>query len=177
MNARSGTTSKAPGSAGPELLVELDRATRLPLRAQLEDGLRAAVRSGRLPAASRLPASRALAGDLGVSRRMVVDAYSQLLAEGYLVARPGAGTFVAETAGAAPPSAEEPPARPPTFDFFPGYPDLATFPRRAWLRAMRETLREAGCGFAQGYLFAKPMDGRFFGAYALTHLVEAGSIA
>ena len=41
----------------------------------------------------------------------------------------------------------------------------------------RDTLREAGCGFAQGYLFAKPMDGRFFGAYALTHLVEAGSIA
>jgi diguanylate cyclase (GGDEF)-like protein len=40
----------------------------------------------------------------------------------------------------------------------------------------RDTLREAGCGFAQGYLFAKPMDGRFFGAYALTHLVEAGSV-
>jgi len=39
----------------------------------------------------------------------------------------------------------------------------------------RDTLREAGCGFAQGFLFAKPMDGRFFGAYALTHLVESGS--
>jgi diguanylate cyclase (GGDEF)-like protein len=41
----------------------------------------------------------------------------------------------------------------------------------------RDTLREAGCGFAQGFLFAKPMDGRFFGAYALTHLVEGGDIA
>ena len=39
----------------------------------------------------------------------------------------------------------------------------------------RDTLREAGCGFAQGFLFAKPMDGRFFGAYALTHLVEGAS--
>ena len=39
----------------------------------------------------------------------------------------------------------------------------------------RDTLREAGCGFAQGFLFAKPMDGRFFGAYALTHLVESGN--
>jgi diguanylate cyclase (GGDEF)-like protein len=39
----------------------------------------------------------------------------------------------------------------------------------------RDTLHEAGCGFAQGFLFAKPMDGRFFGAYALTHLVESGS--
>ena len=39
----------------------------------------------------------------------------------------------------------------------------------------RDTLREAGCGFGQGFLFAKPMDGRFFGAYALTHLVEGAS--
>ncbi|MBV9150444.1 MAG: EAL domain-containing protein [Alphaproteobacteria bacterium] len=37
----------------------------------------------------------------------------------------------------------------------------------------RDALRDAGCGFAQGFLFAKPMDGRFFGAYALTHLVES----
>jgi len=41
----------------------------------------------------------------------------------------------------------------------------------------RDTLREAGCGFAQGFLFAKPMDGRFFGAYALTHLVATGGVA
>jgi predicted signal transduction protein with EAL and GGDEF domain len=40
----------------------------------------------------------------------------------------------------------------------------------------RDSLREAGCGFGQGFLFAKPMDGRFFGAYALTHLVESGNI-
>ncbi|MBA3808430.1 MAG: GntR family transcriptional regulator, partial [Solirubrobacterales bacterium] len=53
------------------MLVELDRAQRRPLRAQLEDGLRSAVRSGRLLAGARLPASRALAVDLGVSRRIV----------------------------------------------------------------------------------------------------------
>ncbi len=129
--------------AGPELLVELDRATRRPLRAQLEDGLREAVRSGRLSAQSRLPASRALASDLGVSRRLVVDAYSQLLAEGYLVARPGAGTFVAAGAVAAAPVAAEPQARQLAFDFFPGYPDLSSFPRRVWLRALREVLRSA----------------------------------
>ena len=41
----------------------------------------------------------------------------------------------------------------------------------------RDTLREAGCGFGQGFLFAKPMDGRFFGAYALTHLVESAAPA
>src|SRR6478735_12101143 len=94
----SSGTNSVSAAGGPELLVALDRAAPRPLRAQLEDGLRALVRAGRLPAHGRLPATRALAADLGVSRRLVVDAYAQLLAEGYLVARAGAGTFVAETA-------------------------------------------------------------------------------
>jgi GntR family transcriptional regulator/MocR family aminotransferase len=130
-------------NSGPELFVELDRSTRRPLRAQLEDGLREAVRSGRLTAHARLPPTRALASDLGVSRRLVVDAYAQLLAEGYLVARSGAGTYVAEAAGAASVPAAEPASRRARFDFFPGYPDLASFPRRPWLRAMREVLSVA----------------------------------
>ena len=82
-------------------------------RAQLEDGLRELVREGTLAAGSRMPSSRALAGDLGVSRRLVVDAYAQLLAEGYLVSRQGAGTYVAETtaiAGGAPPPQQRPAA-------------------------------------------------------------------
>ncbi len=136
-------TLKSGANSGPELLVELDRSARRPLRAQLEDGLRGAVRSGRLAAHARLPATRALASDLGVSRRLVVDAYSQLLAEGYLVARPGAGTYVAEAAGAMTVPAAEPEITTLSYDFFPGYPDLASFPRRVWLRAMRETLRRA----------------------------------
>src|SRR6202451_4152152 len=128
--------------AGPELLVELSRTARTPLRAQLENGRREAGRSGRLSARARLPATRALASDLGVSRRLVVDAYAQLLAEGYLVARPGAGTFVADAAGAMAVPIAEPESPAPRFDFFPGNPDLATFPRSAWLRVMREVLRE-----------------------------------
>jgi GntR family transcriptional regulator/MocR family aminotransferase len=125
------------------LLLELDRQARRPLRAQLEEGLRDAVRSGRLPAHSRLPATRALASDLGVSRRLVVDAYGQLLAEGYLVARAGAGTFVADAAGTVAAAATESRPSVPAFDFFPGFPDLANFPRRPWLRALRATLRDA----------------------------------
>src|ERR1700751_2153405 len=97
----SGTTH----AGSPELLIELRRGNGRPLRAQLEEGLREAARSGVLAAGARLPATRALAADLGVSRRLVVDAYAQLLAEGYLLARPGAGTFVAEGAGP-----HEPPA-------------------------------------------------------------------
>src|SRR6266699_325785 len=73
---KMGTTSVA----GPELFVELHRDLERSLRAQLEDGLREAARSGRLLAGARLPATRALAADLGVSRRLVVDAYAQLLA-------------------------------------------------------------------------------------------------
>src|SRR5438046_2705886 len=110
---------KTGANSGPELLLELDRSRPRALRAQLEDGLREAVRSGRLGAHARLPASRALASDLGVSRRLVVDAYAQLLAEGYLVARRGAGTYVAEAAAApsAPTATAE--ATRLAFDFFP----------------------------------------------------------
>ena len=135
---KTGTTS-----SGPELLVELNRRAARPLRAQLEDGLREAVRTGRLTAHARMPASRALAGDLGVSRRLVVDAYAQLLAEGYLVARRGAGTYVAGAAEAGGPATAASPGRPLQFDFFPGYPDLSGFPRRAWSRALRAAVAEA----------------------------------
>lgn len=126
--------------SSPELLIELRRRNGRALRAQLEDGLREAARSGVLAAGARLPATRALAADLGVSRRLVVDAYAQLLAEGYLTARHGAGTFVAEAASAATAPAPERAPEPLAFDFFPGHPDLASFPRRAWLRALREAL-------------------------------------
>ncbi len=139
-----GTTSRnsKPPAAGPELLVELHRESARPLRAQLEDRLRGAVRNGRLAAGARMPPSRTLARDLAVSRRLVVEAYAQLCAEGYLVGRPGSGTYVA--AGRAVPA---PPARPTTgpprvrYDFFPGAPDLSAFPRAAWLRALRDVLR------------------------------------
>ena len=125
------------------LLVELRREAGLPLRAQLERGLRAAVRSGRLHPGTRLPSSRALAAQLGVSRGVVVEAYAQLVAEGYLTARQGDGTRVAaaEAARAAPERAGASP-RPPRYDFSLGLPDLSAFPRAAWLAAMRRALRQ-----------------------------------
>jgi GntR family transcriptional regulator / MocR family aminotransferase len=137
-----GTTFAGDG-AGPELLLELRRESRRPpLRIQLEDGLRAAVRDGRLAAGARLPSTRTLARDLGVSRRLVVEAYTQLCAEGYLRSRRGSGTTVAEHVAGLPSraSAAPPPAR-PRYDFFAGAPDLAAFPRAAWLRATRDVLR------------------------------------
>ena len=66
-----------------------------PLRRQLEDSLRVAIRSGRLGPGSLLPPSRDLAQQLGVSRGVVVGSYAQLAAEGYLAAQRGSGTRVA----------------------------------------------------------------------------------
>ncbi|MBB4664497.1 PLP-dependent aminotransferase family protein [Conexibacter arvalis] len=83
-----------------DLLLDLDGAPGGTLRRRAEHALREAVRSGRLPAGTRLPATRTLAAQLGVSRGVVVDAYAQLAAEGYLVTRRGGGTTVAEGAAA-----------------------------------------------------------------------------
>ena len=80
----------------PELLVRLDRSAGQPLRAQLEASLRDAIRGGRLRAGERLPSSRELARELGVSRGMVQDCYAQLLSEGYLTSRTGSATRVAD---------------------------------------------------------------------------------
>ncbi|MET0604495.1 MAG: winged helix-turn-helix domain-containing protein, partial [Baekduia sp.] len=79
-----------------DLHLDLDGASGHTLRARAEHALREAVRSGRLAPGSRLPATRALAAQLGVSRGVVVEAYSQLAAEGYLDTRRGGGTRVAE---------------------------------------------------------------------------------
>jgi GntR family transcriptional regulator / MocR family aminotransferase len=125
-------------------MVRLERRGAAPLRAQLEEQLRAAVRSGRLAAGARLPSTRSLARDLEVSRGVVVDAYAQLAAEGYLVARHGAPTRVSEAAArpgdGGRPIPEE---RPPRFDFRPGGPDVSLFPRQAWAASLRRGLRDA----------------------------------
>jgi len=137
---------------GPvDLLVELRRRGDLPLHQQLERTLREAIREGRLQAGALLPSSRALAGELGVSRGVVTVAYQQLAAEGYLQTRQGAPVRVARgVRGQAPP----PPARSllPRFayDFSPGLPDLAGFPRDRWLRSLRSAWRETALD-AVGY--------------------------
>ncbi|HET6950273.1 MAG TPA: PLP-dependent aminotransferase family protein [Acidimicrobiales bacterium] len=150
-----GTTSPS-GPTSPELFIELDRARPRGLRAQLEDGLRSAIRSGRLVAGTRLPSSRALAADLGVTRGVVVDAYEQLAAEGYVTTVQGSGTTVndaaAAGAGPAPAAGPAPPGAVAVgYDFRTGLPDLSLFPRDAWARATRAALAsmpDADLGYA-----------------------------
>ena len=134
-----------------DLLVELRRSGPVPLHGQIAAHVRAAIRDGRLRPGAPLPPTRAVATGLGVSRGVVVEAYQQLTAEGYLASRPGGYTRVA--AGTAPPvpaRALPPAASPPRVDFGYGRADVAHFPRAAWLRSVRRVLTEAP-GDAFGY--------------------------
>jgi GntR family transcriptional regulator/MocR family aminotransferase len=125
------------------VLVVLDHDAQVPLHRQVETSIRDSIRAGRLARGASLPPSRVLAADLGVSRGVVVEAYQQLTAEGYLASRTGGYTQVA---GGPPPAA----ARlrlarptPPRIDLSYGRADVSSFPRAAWLRAIRGALASA----------------------------------
>jgi GntR family transcriptional regulator / MocR family aminotransferase len=139
-------------SSAAEVMIELDRSRPRGLRAQVEDGLRLAIRDGRLAAGAMLPSTRALADDLGVTRGVIVAAYDQLLAEGYLTSRPGSGTVVsAARSRPASRSRTTPGAEHMLVDFRAAYPDLSLFPRDAWLRATRaafQTLPDEHLGYS-----------------------------
>ncbi|MCJ1679508.1 PLP-dependent aminotransferase family protein [Streptomyces sp. APSN-46.1] len=127
--------------------LHLDLSAGRGLRAGLVEALREAARSGRLAAGTRLPSSRSLAGDLGIARNTVAEAYAELVAEGWLTARQGSGTRVAERARPRKAAAAGPVRRParrgPSYSLVPGTPDLSGFPRAAWLAAARRALTDA----------------------------------
>jgi GntR family transcriptional regulator/MocR family aminotransferase len=131
----------------------------------LAEQLRVAISDGRLPVGSRLPASRVLAAELQVSRGVVTEAYQRLTEDGHVEGRGRAGTVVVAAPLPPPPSPQAPalaPGTPPgrferdpapeifermrhaaaRIDLTPGVPDLAAFPRAAWLRAERGVLGE-----------------------------------
>ncbi|WP_339127999.1 PLP-dependent aminotransferase family protein [Streptomyces sp. f51] len=150
----SGTNRAAPPPAAPqgpasssaawELLLPAAAAAPRARGRTLQAALREAVRSGRLAPGTRLPSSRELAGDLGVSRGLVTEAYEQLTAEGYLRSDRGAGTWVGGAVRAVGPRARDRAPRPAGVraDFVPGTPDLSLFPRSAWAAAHRGVLAE-----------------------------------
>ncbi|PRZ39642.1 GntR family transcriptional regulator/MocR family aminotransferase [Antricoccus suffuscus] len=116
------------------------------LREGLTDALRAAVRSGRLVPGTRLPASRALADDLGIARSTVTECYTALIEEGWLTARHGSGTRVAERAKPLRNPAQNGRTgsrRPSAHGLGPGVADYAEFPRAPWLAAARRAFAAA----------------------------------
>jgi GntR family transcriptional regulator/MocR family aminotransferase len=129
---------------GVDLHLETDAGTGR--RSGLERALRDAIRSGRLAPHVRLPSTRALATDLGLSRGTVSAAFDQLVAEGFLTVRRGSGTTVSELPQRPSPAGQERQAaaeRVPRHDLRPGRPDVSQFPVAAWLRAARRALGNA----------------------------------
>jgi GntR family transcriptional regulator / MocR family aminotransferase len=149
-----------------ELPMAASRDSAVPLAAQIAAQLRTAMTEGRLKGGERLPASRALAAELGVSRTVVNGAYAQLFAEGWIEGRHGSGTYVADGApadhatatplattkpGPARPGPSPPAAIPPAgrygpvalagpaaaIDLRPGIPWVAGIDLAAWRRAWR----------------------------------------
>jgi GntR family transcriptional regulator/MocR family aminotransferase len=147
---RSGSVSSLSTNLSPvsELAIDLDRNGGDALHRQIEASVRQRIRSGALPADVALPPTRALAAELGVTRGVVVEAYAQLVAEGYLTSRSGGYTQVAPVPAAVPPAASGPgrptPSSPlrPVVDFGYGRSNVAAFPRAAWLRSVRRVLTE-----------------------------------
>lgn len=145
---------------GVDLHLDLRPDDSIGRRRGLAEALRSAVRSGRLRAGDRLPPYRSLAADLGLSRGTVAAVYQELIAEGWLAARQGSGTTVADVlsdrhAGSAPHAAPSPD---PVYrhDFQLGQPTPALFPRTDWIAATRRAVAAApdsafAAGHAQGY--------------------------
>jgi GntR family transcriptional regulator/MocR family aminotransferase len=157
--------------AGILPVIPLDRSADTPLYRQIYEGYRRAIAERRLRAGQRLPSTRSLAEELGVSRIPVLNAFEQLLAEGYVESRVGAGTFVARSlpgeltapprrAGARKPAARR--ARRPiarraeailqaalgpwlrgTAAFSVGQPPLDRFPLKLWSALVRREARRA----------------------------------
>lgn len=109
----------------------------------LVNALRDAVRSGRLPPGTRLPPSRTLSADLGLARNTVADAYADLVAEGWLGSRQGAGTWVVNVARSASPVRPRGSGIRPAHNLMPGSPDFSQFPRTQWVAATRRALTTA----------------------------------
>ena len=153
-SAPSATPAMAP-------LIPLDRQAGMPLYRQIYGGLRTAIVERLLRPGQRLPSTRALAAELGVSRIPVLEAFEQLLAEGYCESRVGSGTFVAEALfGERSPGGrgERALARPvpglPAYDMVPSepwyrgagafrmnHPDVERFPMSTWARLVAKHAR------------------------------------
>jgi GntR family transcriptional regulator/MocR family aminotransferase len=126
-----------------EILITVSRDRPGTLTSQIETQLRAAIRDGTLRPGTRIPSTRALAEQVGVSRRIAVEAYAQLGAEGYLDLRQGSYPRVGRTSPLVDPSpvVDAVASPPPRYDFRPARPDVSAFPRAAWGRCLREAVR------------------------------------
>jgi len=129
--------------------IRFESSHRLSLTRQLCAQLRRQIESGQLQEGFRLPPTRKMAAELSISRNVVMESYEQLMAEGYLISRVGAGTFVAggikENAnriavGNEKPVSGQDDVREDVVDFIAGAPDLALFPRKKWGKYLQQAV-------------------------------------
>ena len=163
-------------------VVDLDRTAPESLYRQIYEQLRGAILDGRLPAGTRVPSSRIMAGQLGVARNTVLTAVEQLAAEGFLEARQGAGTLVSAQLSAELTRAAHKriSGKRPVYSlsdignrlagisraseggetpkaFMPGIPDIGAFPAALWARLLRrETQRLQPEALAYGWTAGHP---------------------
>ncbi|WP_410515189.1 PLP-dependent aminotransferase family protein [Paenibacillus sp. BR2-3] len=139
----------------------IDKLSDMPLIRQVYEHIRTQILRGELKTGDRLPSSRELAFDIKVSRNVVIEAYEQLIAEGYLESRQGSGTYVAEGTfleelnyHLALPSLQAVESREnpkDVIDFRSGIPDLDLFPRKIWGQlAYRMSLETSHTAFGYG---------------------------
>ncbi|GIP38988.1 GntR family transcriptional regulator [Paenibacillus sp. J31TS4] len=164
------------GGSGPAIPIGFERVYREAggKTEALYRAVKEAIQDGRLPYRSKVPSTRALAAQYGMSRNTAAQAYDRLLAEGYLAAEPGSGTYVAYRTAAA--HAGEPAGAPLALSawgrrvsglpsrvagspgggvpisFDTGEPDLAAFPRAQWARCLYAEVRRS---------FEEPLTGAF----------------
>lgn len=148
--------------ARPQLFLTLDASAEVPLNRQVYEQIRGAILRGSLRPGDKLPSSRQLATELGVSRTVVVNAYDLLFADGFVNGQQGSATRVADTvtaiseampeaapapsfasaySGAAAPA---PRGRPIRFDLRPSVPSWSSFPTKRWSRAVHNAILRAG---------------------------------
>ena len=154
----------ARGARLPLDMLSLDRGIEVPLHRQLYHGLRRQILEGRLRPRMRLPATRELSAELGVSRNTVMAAYDALLAEGYLTSLAGSGTRVAmlpetparrsgpagapglprlSARGVLMTSQPRDPTMPGRIAFHPGCPEIESFPFSTWSQLLATHMRSA----------------------------------
>jgi GntR family transcriptional regulator / MocR family aminotransferase len=178
-------------------LIDLDPRLIEPLHLQLTGQIKRAVLAGRLPRGARLPSSRAMAAELGISRNTALAALDQLKAEGYLETRQGSGTQIADVSATDFDSGRGKPQRPPAYQhrlathwtralathhqpmpdlpqpFRPGIPDVKAFPYDLWNASLRRASRrldERSAGY--GHMSGHPA----FRAILSAHLAETRGV-
>ncbi|NGQ95730.1 PLP-dependent aminotransferase family protein [Brevibacillus sp. SYP-B805] len=138
--------------------IYLDRSSEISVTAQLCSQIRQKIEKGELVKGTRLPSTRKLAQEFGIARNVAIDAYEQLIAEGYLIGRTGSGTFVAEGIiamasdmhGEAEPAdmagqqhRSDPPDQEGIIHFLTGTPDLRSFPRKVWAKYLKNAAEDS----------------------------------